>query len=466
MQRPSSLTLRLTLLFGIAAATIFLVFGWFISHAIKTHFEEGDIAELEIIARTVEEGLAGVRTEEDFTNLELRFGDILTSHHRASLYILGNDGQVIYASPGTDLSAVIRDLDADSADGSVHRWDDAEHAYRVLIRQIDGEPTVARIPCTMAIAVEIDFHLLFLRKFRQILWLMITSSIVIMTIMGWLAVRRGHAPLHDMVARIRRISASELGTRLHPDSVPRELTELAVSFNEMLQRVDGAFHRLSAFNADIAHELRTPITNLMTQTQVALAKERTLDEYREILYSNMEELERMAQMVGDMLFLAQADNHPRAKNVCKLDLASEVKKLFEYYEGWAEEAGIALKLEGTATAMADRLMMQRAIGNLLSNAIRHTARGESVRVLLSSTEERDVSIVIENPGPDISPEHLPKLFDRFFRIDPSRQRSTSGTGLGLAIVKSIVDAHDGRITVTSEGGITRFHITLPGHPKP
>lgn len=463
MQRPSSLTLRLTLLFGITAAIIFLIFGWFISHAIESHFAEGDIAELEIIARTVEEGLSGVRTEEEFSNLELRFSDILTSHHRASLYILGKDGQLIYASPETDLSAVVQTFDAGGANGSVHRWDDAKHAYRVLIRQIGGDHTTARIPYTMAIAVEIDFHLAFLRKFSRTLWLMITGGVVIMTLMGWLAVRQGHAPLRDMVARIRRISADELDTRLHPDAVPRELTDLAVSFNEMLQRVDKAFHRLSAFNADIAHELRTPVANLMTQTQVALAKERTLDEYREILYSNMEELERMAQMVGDMLFLAQADNRPRAKNVCDLDLASEVQKLFEYYEGWAEESGIQLELEGTATVMADRLMMQRALGNLLSNAIRHTASGESVRVLLSSTEERDVSIVIENPGPDIAPEHLPKLFDRFFRIDPSRQRSTNGAGLGLAIVKSIVDAHDGKIAVTSEGGITRFHITLPGH---
>jgi two-component system heavy metal sensor histidine kinase CusS len=287
------------------------------------------------------------------------------------------------------------------------------------------------------------------------------SSIAIMSLMGWIAVRQGHAPLREIVARIRRISANKLNRGVPPESVPRELSDLAVSFNDMLLRVDEAFQRLSHFNADIAHELRTPITNLMTQTQVALSRARAVDEYREILYSNMEEYERMAQMIGDMLFLAQADSGACKAEATVVNLAAEVRALSEYYEGWAEERGVALKLEGAAQVTGDRLMLQRALGNLLSNAIRHTPAGRTVHVKLSTSDDGSVSITVENPGAQIPPEHLPKLFDRFYRVDPSRQRSGEGAGLGLAIVKSIVGAHGGKIGVTSVGGRTTFQINLP-----
>jgi two-component system heavy metal sensor histidine kinase CusS len=243
--------------------------------------------------------------------------------------------------------------------------------------------------------------------------------------------------------------------------VPRELSALAVSFNEMLRRVDDAFHRLANFNADIAHELRTPITNLMTQTQVALSRARTIDEYREILYSNMEEYERMAQMVGDMLFLAQADNGACKREAKQLDLAAEVHALFDYYEGWADERGVSLAVEGSVNVAGDRLLLQRALANLLSNAIRHTPAGGAVRVMLSESTDGTVSIVVENPGAQIPPDALPKLFDRFYRVDPSRQRSGEGAGLGLAIVKSIVEAHGGKIEAVSTAGSTRFQITIP-----
>jgi two-component system heavy metal sensor histidine kinase CusS len=199
----------------------------------------------------------------------------------------------------------------------------------------------------------------------------------------------------------------------------------------------------------------------MTQTQVALSRARTIDEYREILYSNMEEYERMAQMVGDMLFLAQADNGASEKETTDLDLAVEVRALFDYYEGWAEERGVSLALEGAAKTTGDRLMLQRALGNLLSNAIRHTPAGGTVRVRLGTSDDGGVEIMVENPGTVISPEHLPKLFDRFYRVDPSRQRNGEGAGLGLAIVKSIIDAHGGKIDITSAAGRTTFQIVLP-----
>ena len=318
---------------------------------------------------------------------------------------------------------------------------------------------------TIVVATPIDYHLRFLAEFRRTLWLMVLSGIAVVSAMGWIAVRQGHAPLRRIVERMRLVSASRAAQAIAPESVPRELGDLAVSFNEMLRRVDESFASLKNFNADIAHELRTPITNLMTQTQVSLSRARTVEEYREILYSNMEEYERMAQMVGDMLFLAQQENGDGLRDSASVDLAGEVRHLFDYFEGWAEECGVTLRLTGAARVVGDRRLLQRALANLLSNAIRYTPGGGSVNVTLERAGD-DVVIEVENPGGAIPAADLPKIFDRFYRVDPSRQRRGDGAGLGLAIVKAIAQAHGGTVTAHSDDARTRLRISIPAGVVP
>ncbi len=459
--RPLSLATRLTVLFTVAAAIVFPVFGWVISGEMENHFEEGDTAELKVIADAVYQALAGVRSPSDLAPVERRFDDILIGHHSASLYIARDDGRLVYASdPHPDLAAVSHATTESLERDSIQQRSQGGNTYRVLARRMGGDEDALPDVHTIVVATPIDYHLTFLAEFRRTLWLMVVSGIVIVSAMGWVAVRQGHTPLREIVNRMRRVSASEGAEEIPPETVPRELGDLAVSFNEMLRRVDESFRRLTNFNADIAHELRTPITNLMTQTQVSLSRARTVDEYQEILYSNMEEYERMAQMVGDMLFLAQQDNGASKRESADVDLAAEVRSLFDYYEGWAEELGVALSLDGKANIIGDRLLLQRALSNLLSNAIRHTPAGGSVRVTLRTTGDA-TTIVVENPGTPIPSADVLKIFDRFFRIDPSRQRRGEGAGLGLAIVKSIVDVHDGAIEATSDDSGTRFRITIP-----
>ena len=459
MRRPVSLTVRLSLLFGIAAVVVFSIFGWFIEDSIKRHFAAEDIRELEVVALAVEKALSTNLPEDDAASLKRRFDDILVGHHGASLHVADAGGRTIYTSAGPDLSGLARISARDAEERLVRNWSDGRHTFRVLNRYLPENTQASGRSYRIVVAVPIDHHLRFLDGFRYTLWFMIASGIVITSLMGWIAVRQGHAPLRNIVAQIRRISANELNTRLSPETVPRELTDLAVSFNEMLERMEEAFLRLSNYSADIAHELRTPVTSLMTQTQVALSQTRTTDEYREILYSNIEEYEHMAQMIGDMLFLAQADNGLCKPNNTEVDLVAEVRNLLDYYEAWAEERGVRLTFKGEAKTVGDRSMLRRALNNLLVNAIRHTPSGETVRLELNTADEGEIGIVVENSGAPIPPEHLPRLFDRFYRVDPSRQES--GAGLGLAIVKSIVNAHGGRIEVTSAAGITRFCITLP-----
>jgi two-component system heavy metal sensor histidine kinase CusS len=194
---------------------------------------------------------------------------------------------------------------------------------------------------------------------------------------------------------------------------------------------------------------------------VAISKARTADQYREVLYSNLEEYERLARMIADMLFLAKADNGLIVPSSEMVDLAKEVRELFGFYEAYAEEHGVRLVLVGSGLVRGDRLMLRRALSNLLSNAIRHTLRDGSVNVRIDARKTGEIEVSVENPGEDIEPEHLPRLFDRFYRVDPSRQKASDGAGLGLAITRSIVEAHKGAIQASSSDGSTRFAITFP-----
>ena len=304
-----------------------------------------------------------------------------------------------------------------------------------------------------------DYHAGFLERFRYTLWLMVLSGTLITAFLGWMAVRQSHAPLHTIVDQIRQVGTDDLNARLSSSAFPRELAALADSFNNMLERLESGFNRLSHYSADIAHELRTPVTSLLTQTQVALTQSRSVDEYREILYSNMEEYEHMAQMITDMLFLAQTDNVLKDTQKIPIDIKQEIQILFDFYEALAEEKNIRLVCHGKATVRADRPMLQRALSNLLGNAIRYTPVGNTVTVQLEHDNKGIITIGVENPGTDIPEEHLEHLFDRFYSADPSRQ--SSGVGLGLAIARSIVEAHAGKIAVTSSGGVTCFMIKLP-----
>jgi two-component system heavy metal sensor histidine kinase CusS len=201
--------------------------------------------------------------------------------------------------------------------------------------------------------------------------------------------------------------------------------------------------------------------NLLTQTQVMLSRARTIDEYQDVLASNVEELERMAKMIADMLFLAKADNDLVMPNLEAVDLRAEAEGLASFYEAVAEENGVTLTVDGNATVSGDRLMLRRAIGNLLSNAFGHTHRGGYVRILIGMSDDRMATIQVENSGETISSEHLPRLFDRFYRADPSRKRHADGVGLGLAITRSIIQAHGGFVSVQSADGVTAFDLKVP-----
>ncbi|TXH96721.1 MAG: heavy metal sensor histidine kinase, partial [Pseudomonas sp.] len=244
-------------------------------------------------------------------------------------------------------------------------------------------------------------------------------------------------------------------------SVPSEMRPMLEAFNAMLARLEDAFARLSGFSADIAHELRTPLSNLITQTQVTLSQPRSSEVYFEALHDNLEELQQLSQMVNDMLFLTKAE-HVLLPTRCEpLQLGQELNLLAEYYTPLAEDRQVHLSVYGEATASADRGLLRRALSNLIDNALRFTPPGGELR-LTASTRVGLCRLEVANQGATIAIEQCQRLFDRFYRADPARREGNAEhAGLGLAITRSIVRAHGGEIRCESADGWTRFILELP-----
>ncbi|WP_223489893.1 heavy metal sensor histidine kinase [Pseudomonas sp. A-RE-19] len=278
---------------------------------------------------------------------------------------------------------------------------------------------------------------------------------------AWAAVQRGLAPMREFRKVAAMVSTQDLDHRLSVVNMPQELSELAQGINFMLHRLDSGVQQLSQFSDDLAHELRTPINNLMGKAQVILSRERTAEEYKNVLVSCTEELERVARIVSDMLFLAQV-SHPSALTPFEsIALEDEALKVADLFSLSAQDKQINLIVVGSARVLGDRLMIQRAISNLLSNALRHCPAGQTVSLLIEQGATQ-VSLLVSNPGVGIEAQHLPHLFDRFYRVDSSRSRSQGSTGLGLAIVRSIMSLHQGVAEVKSlPGTMTVFRLGFP-----
>ena len=465
--RHPSLTLRLTLLFAAGSTGVLLLLGWLVARSVEAHFVEQDRMELLGKVELVGNILSRTREPDDLDAVSSRLDDALTGHHHLSLRLVESDGSVPYESPGHPFPAASFPLRADKVGvgaPEIATWRDGDRDFRGTVARIPAGPGAP--PIVVAVALDIEHHVEYLRAFNRSLWVSIAACALLIGFLGWAAARRGLAPLRDMASVAQRISASRLDDRLAVETLPPELTELAVAFNGMLARLQESFRRLSDFSSDLAHEFKPPLSNLMMQAEVALSRTRSTEEYREVLYSSLEECERLARTVSDMLFLAKADHGAIIPSVEKVDLAGEVRELFDFYDALVEERRVALALEGEATVAGDRLMIRRALGNLLSNAIAHTPADGRVTVAIAAPPGGPVTIAVENVGEEIPAAHLPRLFDRFYRVDPARQRTSGGAGLGLAITKSIVAAHGGAITVASGGGVTRFEVTLPAAPAP
>lgn len=308
----------------------------------------------------------------------------------------------------------------------------------------------------------------FVTHFRQSVVYLVTPLLVGAIIAAYVIVRRALLPLEHVTAAAARIGSQTLGERLDLRRAPDEIARLVGSFNEMLDRLEDAFRRLQEFGADLAHELRTPIQNLRGEAEVALLKPRPPAEYREILGGIIEGCEQLGKIVDDVLLLSRVERHEEALEIAPFDLAAELEGIREYFGDVAVARGIALTTRAPQRlpVRGDRVKLRRAIANLVDNALKYTGSGGRVDIVAASRDgparEAGVEIVIDDTGIGIAPEHLPKLFERFYRVEKSRSRAFGGSGLGLGIARTLVRAHGGDVRIESEVGKgTRARITLP-----
>ncbi|MBC8106176.1 MAG: heavy metal sensor histidine kinase [Anaerolineae bacterium] len=354
-------------------------------------------------------------------------------------------------------------IDDDSVEASIATTSNGDR-YRVLSMLA---PRPAGVddgkPYSVQVALALGPQEILLAAYRKRLWVAMSAALILCIAIGYEIARRGIRPIMQVTDIARRIRSTTLDARIESRKMPAELQSLAGEFNEMLDRLQDSFARVSRFSADIAHELRTPVNNLRGVAEVALTKARSREEYHEALSSNIEECVRLTHIIENLLFLARAEDprHQVARET--LDLRHELATVAEFYEASATDAGVTINVnvDGPLAVNLNRTLFQRAVGNLLDNSIKHTPAGGKISVG-ASRFNGTLQIDVADTGVGIPKEHLPHVFDRLYRVANDRSKNTGGAGLGLAIVKSIAATHGGHVNIESrEGGGTRVTIAIP-----
>ncbi len=458
--RALSLTLRSAMLFALVAALVVSGAGWYLYGAMRQ--EMTTRSDFQVTGRV-----------EYFRNLlSQRFPlERLTANTGLFENMLGNEQDVlIFQRPGQKplinvnpaglnlppmiptpagkpqlLSAV---QSGQTAQGVPLR------AVSALVRLEDGN--LLQISAAHVMANE-------QKMLARYLWRIVAAVVVafiLIALLGYWVMRRGLQPLWRMAAQAAVITPNTLSTRLSEQGAPKELQQLTRSFNAMLDRLNEGYQRLTQFSADLAHEIRTPVGALMGQCQVALYQSRSVEEYQALLSNNMGELERISRMVENILFLARAGEGQAVLNTSRLDIAQELQRVADYFEGLAEERGITLVCQGEGQLLADAMLFQRALSNLVANAVRYADKNSQIQLQVLSQPTGETVIQVVNQGPPISPIHLDKLFDRFYRADAARSAGSHASGLGLAIVRAIMTLHGGVSCAYCSAGNNAARITF------
>ena len=452
----ASLRLRLTLLFALVTSLSMALLGFVLHFSLSGQL---DLLEREaLLGKLVQfrHVLADLPDRSWIGFESSRFSNVLIGHKTILADIMDQSGK-----PLTRLSSFPWPPEqveqAASAAGIRDVVETHDHRYHLLLAMVPVGHANEQV--VVGLAHDRSETLLLLSRFTDSVLVALLVGTLGAGGLGYLAAVRGLAPLHRFAETAKRIRAERLGERLDHEAVPEELRELATSFNEMLSRLEESFQRLSRFSEDLAHELRTPLGNLMLHAQVALERPRSEAQLHEVLVSGLEELHRLSRMVNDMLFLAKADNAQIALQREPVSLEVEVDKVLEFFEALASERGIALLRRGGGEVRADRSMMQRVIANLVSNAVRYASPGSTVWVSIG-TSPGAVELRVDNEGEALPEAARQHVFERFYRGPDRGSAPSEGAGLGLAIVKSIVELHGGSVSASHAEGRNVFSVKL------
>jgi two-component system heavy metal sensor histidine kinase CusS len=460
-KRAKSLTLHATLLFALIAALVVSSVGFYLYYSM----------EKELIRRADYQVTGRVQyfrhlLANDFPLSQLSrspelFENMLGNERDILQFRLENQPLIINVNPShlplPDIKPIEngRELSLDSvhhlsaSDGTPVRFTSA------AVRMQDGRTVIISAAHFMTGEAQM------LGAFRLEIIGAVVFAYLLIAVLGFGVIRRGLLPLRKMAQEAAKIHPTSLSTRLSSENAPQELQLLILSFNAMLDRLAEGYDRLTQFSADLAHEIRTPVGALMGHCQVALYQTRSTEEYETLLANNMEELERISRMIENILFLARASHAHSVLNITPLSLAVETTRVADYFEGLAEERGMQLVCEGGGILYADAILFQRALSNLVANAIRYGDENTQICVQVEQ-DGQGTQIHVNSTGAPIPTGKREKLFDRFYRADASRSEGASSNGLGLSIVQAIMALHQGEVTVLSLAhGNTRFTLHFP-----
>ncbi|WOB10854.1 heavy metal sensor histidine kinase [Piscinibacter gummiphilus] len=449
---------RLTVTLCVLAVLVFTVVAVLLQRALEAEFMRAREQELAGKVDVVRHFLEELETPEDLPHLSHRLDDVLIGDGLMRLWLVTDAGEVLYG--GKRRPAVTPD-----AFGRVEvRREDglALEGLRIKLPAHDVLPNAELI-----VAIDVRGQQALLQRYRTTIGILCGIGVALTVLLTAWITRRSLQPVRRLSREAAALSPSALSARLSPVETS-ELQELVESFNRALARVEAAYSQLEAFSADVAHELRTPLATMINATEVALQRPRAVAELRETLELNLEVLREQAGLVNDMLFLARADQGQLADSLKPTDLRLEAQRVNEYLEPLLEDRQQRVQVEGDATAVCNPTLVRRATLNLVANATRYTPRGGVITIRLSRGPKH-VNVTVRNPGAPIDPAVLPRLFDRFFRADAARERSSGHHGLGLAIVRAIALMHGGSTHAQSSDGWTEIGFSLaalPSLPQP
>ena len=437
-----SLAARLAGLFTLGTMLVFALLGVSLVLMLRGELRARDTEEIDSKTKAVEHHLAEVRTEQELERSLSRFVDTEVGHTNVRLgvwldgrWLLAPSGPLATRLPERDIASIAGNDGFDTVRIGEETW---------WIRRITHPIRDARSGAAQAIvALDVSEAQRVQDRFNVALAMIGTTGILMMTGLAWWAARRGLDPLERIAFQAQRVTAQRLGEPLSIEEAPEEVRGVVAALNTMLARLDESFRSLEQFSADIAHELRTPLNSLTLRVEVTLSRDRSADEYEDALHGTMQELERLQKMVSDMLFIARTERGMAAITTETVDLRSEASEVAEYFEPLASERGIVIVIDGSARVTGDRLMIRRAITNLLSNAVRYSTDASEVTVRIEAVPDA-VRLKVRNRCAPLTQGQMEHLFDRFARGDSARERQTDGTGLGLAIVRSIMGLHSGQ----------------------
>ena len=456
--RPRSIAFQLILLFTLAAVLLLASgLGIFYSIVVRHAFAEDNTVladKVSGISKDIRENGPEVFAED--------LADVRAGEHTPYwIRIIDSNGGTVAETSGMDqlIPAQTFPTARELSDALRNRTD-----YRSAAKQFSLVAFNERFngrPYTLQVAQDRSSDEQVERNFALLFIMVLAGGVVASALIAIIVTRRGLQPLRQLTQSFGRIGPDHLKEHIGSGGWPRELQPLTIAFDEMLKRLDDSFTRLSQFSADLAHELRTPIANMLGEAQVALTRDRTAPEYREIIESTVAECERLSRIVDNLLFVARVDaeREPIARK--RFDARAAVEKIAAFYQTVAEDQHVTISCGGDGQIYADPDLFERAVGNLLDNALRFTPQHGSIHIAVSKNNG-DFEVAVRDTGSGIAPEHLPRVFDRFYRAESSR--TSEGAGLGLALVKSIVDLHGGSATIRSEldrGTTVKLIFPLP-----